>query len=111
MLPCINKIRFPPIWICCVGDYNDNIIKSGPVKEVLGPFSFKDCNNITYELENLNSKHIPSNPLRWSFLPDDFDEITTLYLTQELQIDSLASQIIQSHYYNELKTKDGEDEE
>ena len=105
ILPCIQRDRFPPIWVCCVGECKGKIIKTGSISTVVNEHTVKDIENNVYNLEKLNNKHIGTNPLRWTHIPLEFDAIITEYLSEELKVDSLATQLVQSYYYKRFNTE------
>jgi hypothetical protein len=105
VLPCIQKSRFPPIWVCCVGESKGKIVKTGSITNVFDEYGFEDSTNKIYSLERLNGKHLDSNPLKWTRIPSNFENIITEYLIEELKYDSLATQLIQCYYYQTFDTE------
>eukprot|EP00835_Amoeboradix_gromovi_P006625 NODE_818_length_3941_cov_0.458355.p3 type:complete len:116 gc:universal NODE_818_length_3941_cov_0.458355:3637-3290(-) len=104
ILPCVNSKRFPPVWVCCVGENNGKLIKTGYIEEVTGLLTFKDKND-KYSLQKLHHKHRNNDPLKWNHLPSDFERQITKYLAEELKYDTLATQLVQSYYCNLLDTE------
>ena len=99
MTPCITTTRFPPVWICCIGDLDGKLYKSGILVKRLDDYSFIDQLN-KYSLERRLGKHVNSNPCRWTHIPENYEQLVFNYLQEELQYDSLATQLVRRHYYN-----------
>eukprot|EP00834_Sanchytrium_tribonematis_P005257 NODE_305_length_10201_cov_0.856464.p9 type:complete len:119 gc:universal NODE_305_length_10201_cov_0.856464:5141-5497(+) len=97
-LPSIQTDRFPPIWICCVGECGRGLFKSACLKISDGMYSFTDVTDQKYELEPISKLHVPKNPCEWSYIPKNYDLIITDYLTDELKFDTLATQLVQKYY-------------